>query len=366
MNHWVFIWESKMPRELGHLRIMISSRCLFDLQDAHQIFEHQGLQSYQDYLRTKDPAQAHDFDPVIGGRKLRAGPLMSFAKALLRLNKDVKNGLVEVIFLCKDMADTADIVFANLDAHGLSDIGIRMSSCGQNIEAADIETVDLLLSMNEVDVQYAVDHGIAASQIYLPPNSELMRKSWGRDERRPLRLWVDGDAVAFGSSSERLYRERGLDLYREFEHAHFQKSIEAGPFSKLLAKLSQLNAQFAPQEAPFRLSLLTARGGKAANRVHRICQDHGFIFNDRMICLDGSPKHLTLSRYRPDIFFDDQRVHLDQSAAFTMTGLVPYPTESEMAKYLRQKELDAKKDRDQPANDTGPSSVVPFLPHRPR
>ena len=60
-------------RTPGHVRILISSRVLFDMEEAAQIYKEQGPDKVLDYLRARGE-YAKDYDPEIGGRRLKPGP----------------------------------------------------------------------------------------------------------------------------------------------------------------------------------------------------------------------------------------------------------------------------------------------------
>lgn len=67
-----------MPRERGHLRILFSSRVLFNIEDADALFIKDGQDAYDSmmYKNRNTP--------------LKPGPLLNFAKALTKLNKEIR------------------------------------------------------------------------------------------------------------------------------------------------------------------------------------------------------------------------------------------------------------------------------------
>lgn len=335
-----------MPRPMGHLRILLSSRVLLDLEAADTIFREKGLGHYNDYMRCRGDYKK-DFNEAAGGRLLRKGPMWDFAVAALALNKGQKDPLVEIGLMCKDEASSALPIFRSLDLGGLDTIDYRVATAGQALgeEYHQAFGTDLLLTRNDADAQIAVDMGLAASRIYTRPDGFNYQRREG-----PIRIWVDGDAVAFGSSSEVRYRVEGLNIYRELEKKDFAKSIEPGPFTKVLAKISQINERFAPEDRPFKITLLTARGGDSAARVFTIAESHGINFNGGMHFLGGTSKANELRAHRPDLFVDDQMVHLTESAEFCPVGQVAYAKGEAMHKYQAEvKAADAlKKQAPQP------------------
>ena len=73
---------------LPDLVIAISSRALFDLDEAHQVFETQGLAAYSDYQVANEQVP------------LAPGTAFGVVRKLLALNEQVRDGLrVEVVLL---------------------------------------------------------------------------------------------------------------------------------------------------------------------------------------------------------------------------------------------------------------------------
>ena len=319
-----------MPRPLGHIRILLSSRVVFDLEEADRIFAEKGAAEYTDYMRARGAYQK-DYDADAMGRKLAPGPLWNFVAAALKLNEAFP-GAVEGGLFCKDTAETALPIFRNLDTSG-EDISYRISTAGKPLTLQDLKAfgADLFLSRNPSDVQMAIDNDVAAATINFPAGA-----SYERLEGRPLRLWLDGDAVTFGSSAEVGYQRNGLERYIRDEFNAASQGVEAGPFTTLLAKISQLNKGFPKGAQPFELSLLTARGGLAAARVLTTVEKLGVDFNGELYFVSGASKTDVLRAHSPDIFFDDQQTHLIGAASFCPTGHVAYKTGSPIQHFLQE------------------------------
>lgn len=339
-----------MPRPMGQMRIMISARVVFDLEEADKVFRDKGPQEYADYMRGRG-AYEKDFDSWIGGRKLNKGPMWDFVATAMEINKRAadKGDVIEIAILCKDTLVTARTIFRNLDLNGFEGIEHRIATAGKDIRREDHEAfeTDLLLTRNATDAQNAVDLDIAAAVINVPPGGTYAPRNDNR-----LRLWFDGDAVAFGSSAEKVYRDTSLEAYREHEAKNFDQPVEEGPFTKFLVKASKINEQFNFDDQPFELSLLTARGANAAAHVPTIAEHFGIVFNGCSYFMGGAAKVNPLKAFRPHLFLDDQMAHLKESMAYCPTGLVAYKTGSAM----HQHQLDeAAKKAGGPAPDTGPA-----------
>lgn len=320
-----------MPRPLGHIRILLSSRVIFDLEEADKIFAEKGEAEYADYMCGRS-AYAADFDAQTMGRKLKPGPLWNFMTAALKLN-DVAPGTVEIGMVCKDTTETALPIFRNLDLMN-APVGYRIATAGGALKPVDLTgfDTDLFLSRNAKDTQMAIDNDIAAATINFPSGV-----SYTRAPGMPVRIWLDGDAVTFGSSAEVIYQEKGLDHYYKSEFNSAANAIEAGPFTKFLAKISQFNAKFPRDQQPFEIALLTARGGDPSVRALTTIKQLGIVFNGGLYFLGGGDKGVVLKAHMPDLFVDDQQVHLKDAQAFCPTGHVAYKTDGPMHKFLQEK-----------------------------
>lgn len=341
-----------MPRQMGHLRILFSARVLLNLEEADKVYREtlqhallddavfeqarlQAVQRYNDFVACRGDFADDDYDPQVRGRRFEKGPLFDFAKALAELNRLSDEPLVEIGLSAKDEAESGITIFRNLDMTELGDVlGYRLLTCGNQITPAFHRSfgTDLFLSRNPQDVQCARDTGIASALINFP-------EAWEYDHsahKGPLKIMVDGDCVAWGDTAERRYRESlsqadnpraGLDRYVALEDQEFDQPLEAGPFTNVLEKISRLNDRFPREQAPFLISLLTARGGKASTRALTTLVDHDIALNGFAEFKGGATKADGLRAHDPDVYFDDQATHLSEGR-LCPAGLVFYVQDS--------------------------------------
>lgn len=292
--------------ELADQRLVlaISSRALFDLDEAHRVFESEGLDAYSRYQID------HEDKPLAPGQ---AFPVV---QKLLALNDRVPDELkVEVVLLSRNSADTGLRVFNSIQHYGLAIT--RAAFCGGESPWRYISAFgcQLFLSTEVDDVRKALDSGVAAATL-------VSRASTERDSGQ-LRFAFDGDAVLFSDEAERVYKEQGLEAFTASEQASRHQPLSGGPFKSFLAALHRLQRAFPPGEAPIRTALVTARSAPAHERVIRTLRAWD-IRIDESIFLGGLRKTEFLRAYQADVFFDDQQTHCDLAADHIATGHVPH------------------------------------------
>ena len=286
------------------LVIAISSRALFNLDDAHRIFEQEGLEAYSEYQIEKEDDT------------LEPGQAFPMVTKLLALNSQLPDSLsIEVILLSRNSADTGLRVFNSIEHYGL---GItRAAFCGGEPPWRYIEAFgcQLFLSAEGGDVRVALEHGGAAATLVSNATAAT-----GDDQ---LRFAFDGDAVLFSDEAEQIYKRDGLDAFAANEDAARKQPLMGGPFKNFLASLQRLQQALPAEHPPIRTALVTARSAPAHERVIQTLRAWD-VRIDESIFLGGLTKTEFLRAYRADVFFDDQQVHCNDAASHVPTGHVPH------------------------------------------
>lgn len=294
---------------LPDLVIAISSRALFDLDEAHQVFETQGLTAYSDYQVANEQVP------------LAPGTAFGVVRKLLALNEQVRDGLrVEVVLLSRNSADTGLRVFNSIAHYGLAIT--RAAFCGGESPWRYISAFgcQLFLSAEPGDVRKALENNVAAATL-------VSRSNQDNDDEQ-LRFAFDGDAVLFSDEAEQVYKREGLAAFTASEQASRHEPLQGGPFKRFLHSLQTLQQAFPPDSAPIRTALVTARSAPAHERVIRTLRAWD-IRIDESIFLGGLDKTEFLRAYRADVFFDDQQSHCDRAANHITTGHVPHGVANE-------------------------------------
>ncbi|MFF7397567.1 5'-nucleotidase [Achromobacter sp. NPDC008082] len=295
-----------MPYDFSqYLVIGISSRALFNLNAEHDIFVDQGLEAYAKFQLS------HEDEPLAPGSGF---PLV---RSILNLNNLVPGKRkTEVVVMSRNSAETSLRIFNSIDHHQLDITRAALTGGGAMSPYLNAYGVDLFLSADEVDVQAAIDAGIAAARIYsVPEGHEAVPDQ--------IRIAFDGDSVLFSDESERIYQQHGLDTFLKHERENARKPMAEGPFAKLLKTLSYLQFDVELPRPPIRTALITARNGPAHERVIRTLRAWN-VRVDEAHFLGGAPKAPVLQAFKPHIFFDDQHLHLEEAAKSMPVAHVPY------------------------------------------
>jgi len=291
------------------LVIAISSRALFDLEEENKIFEEMGLDEYTKY-------QVEHEDQIL--QKGTAYPLI---EAFLHLNEKFEKQIVEVIVISRNSPETGLRVFNTIDHYGLQIVRAAFTG-GENIaKYLKAFHVDLFLSKNELDVQEAIDSGLAAALIYDIPSDF-------KPDENEIRIAFDADAVVFSEESETIYMTQGLEAFLEHEKNNAEKLLPEGPFGKLLKTLSRIKEKDA---SLLRIAIVTARNSPAHKRVILTLRQWGCKV-DEAFFLGGIKKDQILKAFNAHIFFDDQDTHVGPASEQIPSGRVPYKSDSDLSK----------------------------------
>lgn len=292
-------------RTNGKMVVAISSRALFDMNESHDIYQEQGLEAYCQY-------QIDHEDDV-----LEPGVAFNLVRKLLRLNDgDPRHTQIEVILLSRNSADTGLRIFNSIEHHGLDICRAAFTNGQRPYTYVSSFGAHLFLSSNAEDVRLALDDGYAAATI-LPGAGN---KGGGTEQ---LRIAFDGDAVIFSDEAERIYQEKGLDAFSQAEIVDARKPLSGGPFRDFLTALHNIQQQYPPEDSPIRTALVTSRGAPAHKRVILTLRKWG-VRVDEALFLGGLRKAEFLKAFGADIFFDDQRSHVEGASEHVAAAHVPH------------------------------------------
>jgi 5'-nucleotidase len=293
-----------MPRPTlaDKLVVAISSRALFDLAESHRVYTEAGVDAYHRYQVEHEE------------ETLAPGPAFVLVNKLLRLNRPDKQ-YVEVILLSRNSADTGLRVMNSIKHHGLDITRAAFTKGAPTSRYVPPFSAHLFLSADTEDVKRVLDDGYAAATI--------VPSTVGKNESDELRIAFDGDAVLFSDEAERVYQEGGLAAFSQSESDAALRPLSGGPFKEFLAGLHRIQADFSDDASPIRTALVTARSAPAHERVIRTLRAWN-IRIDEALFLGGLDKGEFLRAFGADIFFDDQRTHIDSASKHVASGHVPH------------------------------------------
>ncbi|MFD6885792.1 5'-nucleotidase [Streptomyces sp. NPDC059957] len=295
------------------LVVGIASSALFDLTDGDAVFREHGEDAYRTY-------QENHLDEL-----LTKGVAFPFVRRLLSLNdlSDGSDPLVEVIILSRNDPDTGMRVMRSIKAHHLPISRAIFQQGRPSYGFMPALNMSLFLSANGSDVRDAVAAGLPAGHVLNTARID--------DESEPeLRLAFDFDGVVASDTSERVYRNGGIETFRAHEVNHVATPHDPGPLRNFLAGINRIQRREDEQHRRdpayrprIRVSLVTARDAPAHERALRSLKEWGLRVNDAFF-LGGIDKAAVMKTLDPHIFFDDQVSHLNGTAQGTPSVHIPF------------------------------------------
>lgn len=296
-----------MPHYDRPLTVAVSARSLFNLEDSHEVFQKKGLSAYYEHMKENE-------DNI-----LEPGPAFPLIKALLKLNDLAPPGsvIVDVMAVSGIHPEVGLPILNSINFHNLQVRKASFTGGAPTMPYLKAYEVDLLLTKSKEDAQEAVNANMAAALMYDTPAMDTLLNE------EQIRIAFDGDAVLFTDESERIYKEGGLEAFLAHETAKAREPLADGPFAKILRTIQRLQKMQFNGQKPFRIALVTARGGNARERVLRTFKAWD-IEIDEAHFLSGHRKDLILEAFRPHIFFDDQDSHVKPASKLVPAALVPW------------------------------------------
>lgn len=320
------------PKLEGKLVVAISSRALFDLDEAHCVFEEKGLEPYREFQIAREED------------RLPPGTGFSLVRGLLSINEQAGRELVEVVLVSRNDADTGLRVMNSVEQYGLPISRAVFTDGREPYAYLEPFSCHLFLSANTSDVAGALEAGFAAGRVYQPP------AGMGPVEQE-LRIAFDGDAVLFSPDAEDVFRKKGLDEFHRQEQAAAEVALNPGPFKGFLEQLHRIQGMFPVDGCPIRTALVTARSAPAHKRAIKTLRQWNVRVNEAFF-LGGVQKDGVLARFRPHIFFDDQRSYCERASERTPTAHValdlsdaPAPNPLEGVKRRASRASDRRRNR---------------------
>lgn len=301
-----------MPQDISETLIIgVSTRALFHLEEENKLFEEKGVNSYSQYQ------MKHEKDI------LKPGSAFLLIKSLLQLNEGREKKIVEVVIMSRNSPETGLRVFNSIQHYQLDISRVALTGGKSLSPYMRAFNIDLFLSRDAEDVQKIIDDGVCAAAAVYDPPTEF------QNEDRQVKIAFDADAVLFSDDSEYRYKTKGMEAFQKYETEHEDQPLDAGPFAGLIHKLSRIQNLYPAGQCPIRVAIVTSRSAPAHMRVIKTLRSWG-VNVDEAYFMGGFAKNEALKSFGAHIFFDDQDVHLKESAKFVPAGKVPYRSDSKM------------------------------------
>lgn len=304
-----------MPFTLeNRLVIGVASSALFDLAESDAVFRTRGEAAYRAYQ------EEHLDEP------LAPGVAFPFIRRLLQLNDlsdDESDPLVEVVIMSRNDPDTGLRVMKSVAHHDLSITRAIFRAGRSPYEFIPALNISLYLSADEKGVRSAVDAGYPAG---------LILDSSAEDENDDdLRIAFDFDGVLTDDSAEGVFQtEGGLAAFHASELEKVNEPHPEGlllPLLRALSRIQDIERDKCEQNVDYRkrlsISIVTARNAPSHERVIHSLKKWEVTVDDAFF-LGGVEKGLVMEVLKPHIFFDDQKVHLDRTAAYAPSVHIPF------------------------------------------
>lgn len=294
------------------LVIAVSSSALFDLEKTDKIFREKGHDAYKEYQ------EKHLDEP------LREGFAFSFIKKFLQINEiNSKEKPVEVVVLSRNSPATGKRVFRSIRHYELEISRAAFLQGKSPYAYIPAFNTSLFLSANKEDVKRAIESRYPAGLVL--PNHNM-----NEEESDELRIAFDFDGVIADDQSEAVVQELGLMTFHQQEDEQSAIPMLSGPladFFKKISKLQDIEIKKEKEDSGYkrfiRTAIITARNSPAHERVITTLEAWG-VSPDETFFLGGMQKARILEVFKPHMFFDDQRSHLNQNVDGVSLVHIPF------------------------------------------
>lgn len=279
----------------------ISSNALFDLRIEDEIFKNEGLEAYRKYQV--------DNKSVL----LDKGVGFPFIKRFLNINEIYSEEQpVEVVLLSRNSPETGVRIFNSIREYNLNITRAAFMSGGSAVNYIPAFNISLFLAIHEDDVNEAIKAKLPAGRI--------LQTDVQDDESIELRVAFDFDGVVADDEAERVYKDKGIKEYHEYEKQNSSVAMEPGPLGDFFTKISSFQKLETEKkrndnkyEKILKTSIITARNAPAHERAINTLNSWG-VEVDEMFILGGIDKSRILEIMKPHLYFDDQIDNLDTTA----------------------------------------------------
>lgn len=200
-------------------------------------------------------------------------------------------------------------IFNSIREYDLDITRAAFMSGGSAVNYIPAFNISLFLAIHEDDVKEALTLELPAGRI--------LQADVQDDESIELRIAFDFDGVIANDEAEKVYKEKGIKEYHEYEKLNSSVIMQPGPLGDFFTKISsfqKLESEKKRRDSGYdkilKTSIITARNAPAHERAINTLNSWG-VEVDEMFLLGGIDKSRILEIMKPHLYFDDQMVHLN-------------------------------------------------------
>jgi hypothetical protein len=175
--------------------------------------------------------------------------------------------------------------------------------------------------------------GVASSALFDLDESDRIFQENGEEEYRKYQEKHRDNHLNAGSAFpfiRRLLQSDGLEKFQEHELVNAIIPHEPGPLRNLLLKINaiqRIEEKILHTDRSYkkrlRVAIVTSRNAPADERAVLSLKNWGVTVDDAFF-LGGIAKGPIIRALEPDIFFDDQMLHVEQTSDWTPSVHIPY------------------------------------------
>jgi len=293
------------------LVIAIASSALFNLAESDEVYKKEGVDAYRKYQKEK---LNHPF---------AKGVAFPFIRRLLNLNKLYPEKPVEVIFLSRNDPYSGQRMYRSAQHYELEITRGAFLAGRSPHEYINAFNASLFLTANK-------DDAIEAIKAKFPAGIVLESAVSDDENDSELRIAFDFDGVLADDESERVFSEGQIEAFMKNETEKKDLPHEPGPLKDLLDKISKfqkIEAEAMKKDTnhkpALRIAIITARNAPANERFVTTLESWN-ISVDETFFLGGIEKSRILKVFKPHIFFDDQKGHLEPTSTVIPSVHIPF------------------------------------------
>lgn len=144
----------------------------------------------------------------------------------------------------------------------------------------------------------------------------------------PLVIAISSRALFDLAESHKVYEEKGLDAYQEYQIEHENEPLQPGDAFSLVQKLLKLNEQF--EESPVQVILLSRNSADTGLRIFNSIEHYGLDISRAAFCSGDSP-YRYISAFNSQLFLSTDGADVRQALELGVAAATILPSKKPAA-----------------------------------